>query len=220
MPPSMPDSMWPSRCSWHVAHERRHRRDAVDLVERHRVERAWPSGRKPSNTSVDTRRCGRVDLAVLAVEADLHVALLDDVAPRAADAQVDLADHPHEVSKPHQRLTSSGVVSALKTSSAGASNGPGDEDLGVRRQGDDGGAVAVVTGWCSWWFLLVLELGEQVVEPVETGVPGALERAHPVVDRLQRRTVDPVPAVPPVHADEHEADRPQHARGAWTPAAG
>ena len=57
----------------------------------------------------------------------------------------------------------------------------------------------------------VLELGEQVVEAVETGVPGALERAHPVVDGLQRRPVDPVPAVPPVHADEHETDRPQHA---------
>ena len=58
--------------------------------------------------------------------------------------------------------------------------------LGVRRQGDDGGAVTVADGVLlvmvrsSW----VCELGEQVVEPVETGVPGALERAHPVVDGL------------------------------------
>jgi len=55
-----------------------------------------------------------------------------------------------------------------------------------------------------------LELAEQVVEPVESGVPGALERAHPVVDRLERRTVDPVPAMPSVGAHEHETDGPQH----------
>src|SRR6185436_11640339 len=63
---------------------------------------------------------------------------------------------------------------------------------------------------CSWDVLLGLQLGEQVVEAVETGVPGALERAHPVVDRLQRRTVDAVPAAAAVHPDEHETDRPQH----------
>src|SRR3712207_6182350 len=64
---------------------------------------------------------------------------------------------------------------------------------------------------CSWRFLLGLKLGENVVEAVEANVPGALEPTHPVVDRLQRRTVDAVPAVSPLGADEHQTDRPQHA---------
>ena len=84
-----------------VADERRHRRDAVDLVERdgvegrhvvgvvHHAERGEPLERLGGDDPV---WC--VDLLVHAVEADLDVALLDDVAPRAADAEVDVADLP------------------------------------------------------------------------------------------------------------------------------
>ena len=102
MPPSMPDWMWPSRCSlvtW--LDERRHRRDAVDLVEGHGVDGRHGVGIVGDAEGGEAlERLGgddavrRVDLPVLAVEADLDVALLDDVAPRAADAQVDLADLP------------------------------------------------------------------------------------------------------------------------------
>src|SRR5262245_33843108 len=57
---------------------------------------------------------------------------------------------------------------------------------------------------------LVLELDEQVVEAVESFVPGALERAHPVVDGPQRRAVDPVPVTPSVDPNLHEVDGTQH----------
>ena len=55
------------------------------------------------------------------------------------------------------------------------------------------------------------ELGEQVVETIEPGVPGPLEGADPVVDRLERRPVDPVPVVPTLDPDGHQVDRSQHA---------
>ena len=45
MPLSMPEAMTASRSSWlDVLDEHRHRRDAVDLVERHGVERGVASG--------------------------------------------------------------------------------------------------------------------------------------------------------------------------------
>ena len=59
--------------------------------------------------------------------------------------------------------------------------------------------------------VLGLQLGEHVVESIEPDVPGALERARPVVDGLEGGTVDPVPPSAPIGADEHETDRPQHA---------
>jgi hypothetical protein len=55
------------------------------------------------------------------------------------------------------------------------------------------------------------ELGEEVVELIEPDVPGALEGPCPVVEGLEDGTVDPVPPTSPIGADEHEADRPQHA---------
>ena len=57
-----------------------------------------------------------------------------------------------------------------------------------------------------------MQLCEQIVEAVEPHVPGLLERAHPVVDRLERHAVDAIPAVPSVVADPHQIDRPQHAQ--------
>jgi hypothetical protein len=56
-----------------------------------------------------------------------------------------------------------------------------------------------------------LELGEEIVEPIETGVPGVLEGTHPVVQGFQGRAVDSVPATTAVDPDRHQVDSPQHA---------
>jgi hypothetical protein len=61
------------------------------------------------------------DLAEFAVEPDLMAALANDVSPHAADSEVDVTTSHSDVSNPHQRFTSSGVVYALNTNSAGAS---------------------------------------------------------------------------------------------------
>jgi hypothetical protein len=99
---------------------------------------------------------------------------------------------------------------ALKMSSTGASN-----ERVMRISVSEGRVTTaepcrLVT--VSSWFLvlLVLELGDAIVEPVEGRVPRALEGAHPVVDGLQCWTVDAVPAVSTVGADEHETDGTQH----------
>src|SRR5690606_25699993 len=42
-------------------------------------------------------------------------------------------------------------------------------------------------------------------------VPGPLEGADPIVDGLERRSVDPVPAAASIRADEHQPDLPEHA---------
>src|SRR5947209_10016337 len=57
----------------------------------------------------------------------------------------------------------------------------------------------------------MFELVEQVVEPIETRVPGALEGAHPIVNGFERGPVDPVPAMSSFSANEDEADSSQDA---------
>ena len=88
-----------------------------------------------------------------------------------------------EDSKPHHRRTSSGVVHAWNTSAAGASN------TRVMRISRSDGRVTTAEPWRVWWCwsfgVLLLELGEQVVEPVEPVVPVALEGADPIVDGLR-----------------------------------
>src|SRR5947209_9546721 len=59
-------------------------------------------------------------------------------------------------------------------------------------------------------FLSVLELLEYGVEPVEPLGPRLFELPHPVVDRLERRAVEPVEPPPPVVARLHGADLAQH----------
>jgi hypothetical protein len=60
-------------------------------------------------------------------------------------------------------------------------------------------------------FFFFLQLGDEVVEAIESAVPDAFEVADPRVDGLERVTVDAVPTVTSVHAHEHETDRSQHA---------
>jgi len=50
-------------------------------------------------------------------------------------------------------------------------------------------------------LLLCLKLDEHIVEPVQSGVPGGLEAADPLVDGLQRGPIDPVPATPAITSD-------------------
>jgi hypothetical protein len=57
-----------------------------------------------------------------------------------------------------------------------------------------------------------LELAEEVVELVESDVPGALEGAHPIVDGFERRAVHAIPSMSSLGADEHETHGAQHAK--------
>ena len=94
-------------------HEHGHRGDAVRLVERHDVERGVAVGvGDPLVALGRDEPPGRGDLAVLAVEADLEVLVLGDVAPLAADPQVDLA---HEPRRPPRSRTSGGRARAWCT---------------------------------------------------------------------------------------------------------
>ena len=65
-----------------------------------------------------------VDLAIFAVHAEFAAVLFvaPDIAPRAADFQIDLADgHDPAVRPVSQRRTNSGLVRASKIMSGGAS---------------------------------------------------------------------------------------------------
>ena len=72
------------------------------------------------------------DLLVLAVEPDLEAVVLDDVAPLAADAQVDVALEPLGGLEAPPALDELGRRLGLEEQRGGASNTRRDEDLGVR----------------------------------------------------------------------------------------
>src|SRR5687767_625170 len=95
MPPSMPEDSWASRCSGRVCST-----STVMVVTPSRSSRVIVLSDGAIRVGVALEHLSGheavrgVDLAVLAVEADLHAAVADDVAPRAAHPEVDLADVP------------------------------------------------------------------------------------------------------------------------------
>src|SRR5215217_7723523 len=89
----------------------------------------------------------------------------------------------------HQRLTSSGVVQALYTRCLGASN-----DLVMRTCSSVGNVTLAVRplGIAAISLVLVIEVLQHDVQPLEPLRPGGLVGAHPVVDGLERVAVEPV----------------------------
>ena len=90
----------------------------------------------------------RLDRAELAVEPDLELAgvagLAGDVAPAAALAQVDVADEPFRGVEAPPALDELGGGPRLEDERRWRIELPRDEDLGVGRERDGGGAVAIV----------------------------------------------------------------------------
>src|SRR6266540_2283511 len=88
----------------------------------------------------------------------------------------------------HQRLTSSGVVHALYNRCLGASNSR------VMRICSSVGSVTVAVPLLvtAISFLLLLEVLQHGIQPVEPLRPGALVVLDPVVDGLERAAVQPV----------------------------
>src|SRR4051812_8485210 len=108
----------------------------------------------------------------------------------------------------HQRLRSSGVVNALNTRWRGASNSR------VIRICSSVGSVSFALPLlvAAIVLLLAFEFVEYEVEFVEAVRPRLLVRLHPVVDRLERTTVQPVQPLPSVVADGNRPDLSQHAQ--------
>src|SRR5215218_8296009 len=92
----------------------------------------------------------------------------------------------------HQRLTSSGVVHALYTRCLGASNSR------VMRICSSVGSVTVAVPLLvtAISFLLLLEFLQHGIQPAEPLRPRALVVLHPVMNGLERKTVQPVKPLP------------------------
>src|SRR6476469_2014172 len=102
----------------------------------------------------------------------------------------------------HQRLTNSGVVHARYTKCFGASHSR------VIRICVSVGRVTVAVPLLvtAISFLLLFEFLEHDIELVEPLRPQALVALHPVVDRLERRPVQPVEPLPAVLTNLHGSD--------------
>ena len=100
-----------------------HRRDAVDLLERRGMSSAARGSGMPSYTSVDTRRGGASISRYSPWKPTSMSRLADDVAPRAADPQVDVADEPFRGLEAPPALHHSGVVYALNCARRGRRTG-------------------------------------------------------------------------------------------------
>src|SRR6476661_4356799 len=108
----------------------------------------------------------------------------------------------------HQRLTSSGAVHARYTRCFGASNSR------VMRICRSVGRVTVAVPLLvtAISFLLLFELFQYDIQLLEPLRPGALVGLHPVVDGLERATVQAVEPLPSLiaHVDRsHFAEDPQ-----------
>src|SRR4029077_14535763 len=106
----------------------------------------------------------------------------------------------------HQRLTRSGVVHARYTRCFGASNSR------VIRICVSVGRVTVAVPLLvtAISFLLLFESLEHDIELVQPFRPQALVALHPVVDRLERRPVQPVKPLPAVVANLHGSHFAEH----------
>src|SRR5262249_37198142 len=108
----------------------------------------------------------------------------------------------------HQRFTSSGVVNAFQTSSAGAAN---SRVIRICSSvGSDTVAVPLLLAVIS--CLLFPELVEDGVQRLEALRPGALVLLHPVVDGLERPAVESVDPLSSLAADVHQPHLPKHAQ--------
>src|SRR6266540_646989 len=106
----------------------------------------------------------------------------------------------------HQRLTSSGAVNALYTRCFGASN-----SRSMRICSSVGSVTfalpLLVTGIS---LLLLFEVFQHDVELHEPLRPRVLVRLHPVVDGLERATVEPVHALPSFLSHLDHSHLPEH----------
>ncbi len=114
-----------------VLDQHRHRRDAFDLVQRHRVERR-AVGVGEALVHLGRHQSVRTgDLPVLAVESNLHLIVSDDVAPLTALAQVDVADQPLRRVEAPPALDELWRRPRLEDQIGRCVEDTGDEDLGV-----------------------------------------------------------------------------------------
>ncbi len=210
MPSSMPDSMCASRCSLSsCSHEHLERGSTVDLGEGQGVH-----GLRVREALVDLGRDDplvRHDLAELAVEADLEAALgHHDVAPGAADPQVDVAGrHLAPVGvppAPDQLRLGPGPPHQVRRCVELAR----DQDLLVA--GERHRRAAATRHRHRPPPPAAVEFVQHGVQGVEAVGPQSLVVLDPVVNRLQRRPVEPVEPLPAVLADldgAHLAQDPQ-----------
>src|SRR5215210_2894406 len=105
----------------------------------------------------------------------------------------------------HQRLTSSGVVHALYTRCLGAS-----KSRVMRICSSSGSVTFAVPLLVTATSLFLLELIQHAVQPVEALRPRSLVVLHPVVDWLERGTIEPIQPPPPLAAHLDRPNLPEH----------
>src|SRR5688572_17890540 len=124
-----------------------HGRDAVALIEHHRVERLRVGIGKSLEHFGRDDATRRIDLAVLAVESDLETAgLPGDVAPAATHAEVDFAHEPFRGVEAPPAPDQLGSGPSPEDEAGGSVELALDEDLAVGWEGDGGRAIAVAGG--------------------------------------------------------------------------
>src|SRR3954453_3012636 len=107
----------------------------------------------------------------------------------------------------HHRRTSSGSVTARQTRCAGAAN-----SRSMRIWSAAGRVTFAVPLVATGISLLLLEVFQNVVQQLVALRPQPLVALDPVVDGLQRRTVEAVQPLPPLIAHVHQPHFPEYAQ--------